>query len=203
MTTTLSEYAEQHFPGHDTEPWGDRTEQQLQLSSHTVVVHVVGTQDAAGVVATMQRHTTDPVAAVVIKPVSPSVIPDEREDSDGVFDLPRRRVVTAAAGGALLGGAASLVAGIIVGGLMTGLVLTLFGMAAGATVAAVWGGGARHASERAVSQPQAPGRNIAIVAAFLHDEGAAMALAQQVSAADEQYDVRIVGPDGAWHAPNN
>ena len=61
-------------------------------------------------------------------------------------------------------------------------------------------GGARHASERAVSQPQAPGDDIGVVAAMVPDEALALALADDLTEAG-LYDVRIVSSSGAWHAP--
>lgn len=204
MSTTLLEYARTCFPGHETEVWDAGNEHELTLTSHTVVAHIVGTEAAAGVAATMQQHVGDErVAAVIVRPVEETVMPDEREDSNGVFDLPHRRVGIAAAVGAVAGAALGFAVGAIVSTMTAALVIAFFGAAVGGALGAVSGGGARHASERAVSQPHAPGRHVAIVAAFLHDEAAASTLARTITDGGEQYDVRIVGVDGAWHAPNN
>lgn len=203
MTTTLLQYARTSFPGHDTAIWDAGADAELALTSHTVVAHVVGSDAAADVAATMQHHVGDGhVAAVIIRPVEPSVVPDEREDSDGVFDLPNRRVGVAVAVGAIAGAALGLAVGAIVSTTAAAIVIALFAAAAGGAVGAIAGGG-RHASQRAVSQQQAPGRTVAVVAAFLHDEGDATTLARAITDSVGEYDVRIVGTDGAWHAPNN
>lgn len=204
MNTTLLDYAQVSFPGHETEVWEAERDAELTLTSHTVVAHVVGADAAAGVAATMQQHLADArVAAVIVRPVTPTVVPDQREDADGVFDLPHRRVGVSAAVGAVLGAALGFVIGAVVSTTTAAFVLAFFGAAVGLALGAVSGGGARHASERAVSQPHAPGRTVAVVAAFLHDEAEASTLARAISDSDDEYDVRIVGVDGAWHAPNN
>lgn len=204
MSTTLLEYARTSFPGHETEVWNAGGGADLTLTSHTVVAHVVGTEVAAGVAATMQQQVgADHVAAVIIRPVEPTVVRDGREDADGVFDLPYRRVGAAAAIGAVVGAALGFAVGAIVSTTTAAIVIAFFGAAVGLALGAVSGGGARQASERAVSQPHAPGRTVTIVAAFLHDEADASTLASAIADSDEQYDVRIVGIDGAWHAPNN
>ncbi|MDP2292218.1 MAG: hypothetical protein Q8M22_13595 [Actinomycetota bacterium] len=204
MNTTLLDYAHASFPGHETEVWDAGSDAELTLTSHTVVAHVVGEDAAAGVAATMHQHLTGArVAAVMVRPVEPTVVPDRHEDADGVFDLPHRRVGVAAALGAALGAAVGFVVGSVVSTTTAAFVLAFFGAAVGLALGAVSGGGARHASERAVSQPHAPGRTVAVVAAFLHDEAAASTLARAISDSDDEYDVRIVGADGAWHAPNN
>ena len=204
MINTLIEYADNSFPGHQLEMSAGSNPSLLSLTSHTVVAHVVGTAAAAQVEATMQGAVGhDRVATVLIRPVEVSVLPDPQEDSDGTFDLPPRRIGVAAAAGAVVGAILGFGVGLAVATATSAVILAVFAAVVGGVLGAVSGGGARHASNRAVSQPQAPGRNIAIVAAFLDDEDSAIDLARIVSANDQQFDVRIVGSNGAWHAPNN
>lgn len=204
MINTLLEYAHNSFPGHDAELSSGSSNSPLDLTSHTVVAHVVGTADAAQVAATMQGAVGhDRVATVLIRPVDVSVLPDPQEDSNGTFDLPNRRVGLSAAAGSVIGAVLGFGAGLILSTTAAAMIIAVFAAVVGGVVGAVGGGGARHASERAVSQTQAPGRDIAIVAAFLDDEDSATHLAQIVSSNDQQFDVRIVGTNGAWHAPNN
>lgn len=204
MITTLLEYAQNSFPGHDAALSSDSGNSPLDLTSHTVVAHVVGTADAAQVAATMQGAVGhERVAVVLIRPVEVSVLPDSQEDSNGTFDLPNRRIGLSAAAGAAVGAVLGFGVGLIFSTTTAAVIIAVFAAVVGGVLGAVVGGGARHASERAVSQPQAPGRNIVIVAAFLDDEASATDLARIVSANDQQFDVRIVGTNGAWHAPNN
>jgi hypothetical protein len=204
MINTLLDYADNSFPGHHLEVSATGRQTALQLTSHTVVAHVVGTADAAQVAGTMQDAVgSDRVATVLVRPVEVSVLPHPREDSDGTFDLPNRRVGTAAAGGALVGAGAGFGVGILLSTATAAVIIAVFAAIVGGVLGAVSGGGARHAGERAVSQQQAPGRDIAVVAAFLEDEASATDLARIISAHDQQFDVRIVGADGAWHSPSN
>ncbi len=203
MINTLLEYAQSSFPGHSAELSPD-SNSRSDLTSHTVVAHVVGTADAARVAATMQGTVgRDRVATVLIRPLEVSVLPDSAEDSNGTFDLPNRRIGLSALAGAAIGAMVGLGVGLAFSTAAATAIIAVFAAVVGAVLGAVVGGGARHASERAVSQPQAPGRTIAVVAAFLVDEDSAADLARIVSANDEQFDVRIVGSNGAWHAPNN
>jgi len=204
MINTLLDYADNSFPGHHLEVSAGSDRSPLALTSHTVVAHIVGTEDAAQVEATMKGAVGQGrVATVLIRPVDVSVLPDPLEDSDGTFDLPNRRLGVAAAAGAGVGAMLGFGIGLILSTAAAAVIIAVFAAVVGGVVGAVSGGGARHAGERAVSQPQAPGRNIAIVAAFLEDEDRATELARIISATDQQFDVRIVGTNGAWHAPNN
>lgn len=203
MINTLLDYAHNSFPGHHAELSGTSSSSS-DLTSHTVVAHVVGTADAEQAAATMRVAVgRERVATVLVRPLEVSVVPDPQEDSNGILDLPNRRIGLAAAVGAITGAVLGFGAGLIFSELAAAVIVAIFAAIIGAVVGAVAGGGARHASERAVSQPQAPGRDIAIVAAFLDDEYSAVELARIISAEDQEFDVRIVGTDGAWHAPNN
>jgi hypothetical protein len=205
MTATLLDYAHSQFPGHEASVWEDPGS-GLTLTEHTLVVHVVGVKDAAAVIDAAQRQVGgELVAAVVVRRLEPSVLPRADEDSDGLFDLPDRRLAVAT----VVGGVIGLALGFAVGALLDGnsawvtLIAAAFIGVIGATLGFVSGGGARHASQRSVTQPQAPGRDVAIVAVFLQDEATAVGLAHRISDLERQYDVRIVSADGAWHAPND
>ena len=63
------------------------------------------------------------------------------------------------------------------------------------------GGGDRHAGDRAWSQPQAPGRNIVVVAAFADTESDATQVARLMEAM-RPYEIRVVNSRGDWHTPN-
>lgn len=205
MTSTLLDYARTQFPGHDASVWEDSAS-GLALTDHTLVVHVVGVTDASAVIDAAHRQVGgERVAAVVVRPLEPTVLPKQAEDHDGLVDLPDRRVLAGVAVGALLG----LGLGVLVGALVDSdsawitVISGGFFAVVGGVLGFVGGGGARHASHRSVSQPQAPGRDVAIVAAFLHDEEAAVGLARALSGMEQQYDVRIVSSDGGWHVPND
>jgi hypothetical protein len=203
MAATLLEYAQTQFPGHETSVW-EESGSGLVLTDHTLVVHVVGVKDAAAVIGAAQQQVGgEHVAAIVVRRLQPSVLPKAEEDRDGLYDLPDRRLVAATAIGAMLGLGMGFLAGALVGdSAWVALIAAAFFGVVGGTLGFVVGGGARHASNRAVSQPQVPGRDVAIVAAFLHDEAAAVGLAHTIADLQQQYDVRIVSADGAWHTPN-
>lgn len=205
MTSNLLDYARSQFPGHDTAVW-EASASGLALTDHTLVVHVVGVGDASSVIDAAQRHVGgERVAAVVVRRLEPTLLPKHAEDHDGLYDLPDRMVLAGVAVGSLLG----LCLGLLVGALVDAesawitVIAGAFFAVVGATLGFVSGGGARHASQRSVSQPHAPGRDVAIVAAFLDDETAAVDLAHALSATERQYDVRIVSSDGGWHVPND
>lgn len=168
-------------------------------------MHVVGAEPAAAVLSLAEYVAGDDrVGAVIVRAHDPSVVPQGREDRNGIVDLPVRRVVAAALIGAILGfGAGLLVGSIASTDLTPALVLGGFAAVVGGVIGFVLGGGARYGSERAISQPQAAGRDIAIVAAFLDDEHAAASLARTMAETQQQYDLRIVGHDGRWHVPNS
>jgi hypothetical protein len=203
MAADLLDYAHLEFPNHEVSPWrGEGPD--LLLQTHTLVVHVVGVRPAAAVLALAEHEVGDDhVGAVIVRPHEPTVWPTHPEDTDGVFDLPMRRI-----GVSMLAGAgAGLVLGLLVGALagaghIGALVIGGFAAVVGGTVGGVAGGGARHAAERATTQPQAAGHDLAIVAAFLDDEQAATSLARAVADTEQQYDMRIVGIDGRWHVPD-
>lgn len=202
--TTLLEYARQQFPGQPVAPFHEAPgADAVPLTSHTLVAHVVG-DDAARDTVALLRRKVDPaerVAAVVVRRHRPDTTPTVVDAKEGVVDLANRRVLFSA----LAGGAAAAIIGFVVArslasNLWVPLVVAFFFAQAGGMVGSIWGGGARHASNTAVSQPQAPGDTVAVVAAYLHDEARATEVAREVTA-NEQFDVRIVSERGGWHVP--
>ena len=204
MGLTLLDYARTQFPAHELDSWPERGAGALELTGSTLVAHVVGADATTEAFhALHQGGVGVPVAAVIVRPVEPTVIPRTDEDGGGIFDLPNRRALMAA----VAGGAAGLVLGAIAAlwlglGWLGVLIIAVFTVNAGAAVGFITGSGARHAGPRAAEQPQAPGADIGVVAAFAPDEPTATGLAQLLYSQD-QYDVRIVGPDGRWHSPND
>jgi hypothetical protein len=204
MSTDLVDYAKRAFPRHDIAPWHEGDDHMV-LESHTLVVHVVGTVPAAEVLETAERVAGyDRVGAVVVLPSEPTVVRQPDEDTNGIVDLPARRLVASGVTGAVVGmGAGTAVGAMASSGIAPALIVGAFAAVVCGVVGAVAGGGARYAGERATSQPPAPGRNIAIVAAHCDDEAAASSLARAVVHDHQEFDVRIVGTDGSWHAPSS
>jgi hypothetical protein len=197
--TTLLEYATTHFPNHVTEDDGG----DKPLTDHTAVAHVVGLANGKQLVQRVQQALPSAeVAAVMVRPTEPSVVPQGGEDKEGAVDLPYRRVATSSiVGGAAVGVVVGVVVGLITGSFLAGLIGAGFGAVLGGMIAAIAGGGARLAGERGWEQPHAPDRTVAVVAAFAASEDEAMQAARVM---DElgPYEVRIVAADGAWHSPN-
>jgi hypothetical protein len=198
--TTLLEYATTHFPNHVTDDSGG----DKPLAEHTAVAHVVGSANGMQLVERVQRALPSAdVAAVMVRPNEPTVLPQSGEDKEGSVDLPYRRVATSSiVGGVVAGIVVGVVVGLVTGSFLAGLIGAGFGAALGGIVAAIAGGGARLAGERGWEQPHAPDRTVAVVAAFVASEDEAM---QAVRVMDElgPYEVRIVAADGAWHSPNS
>ena len=204
MGLTLYDYARTQFPDHELDAWPERQSGSQPLRHHTLVAHIVGADATTETFRALHDGAGDvPVAAVIVRPVEPTVVPQGDETTEGVFDLPNRRVLTSAGAGVAFG----LVIGIVTAlwldlGAVGMLALLIFTIGAGAALGFITGGGSRHATNKAVSQPQAPGADIGVVAAFTDDEYAATELAR-VLYANDQFDVRIVGEDGGWHSPND
>ncbi len=197
--TTLIDYARTHFPNHAT----DSSAGDLTLTAHTAVAHVVGSANSNELIERTRRAFPEiEVGAVLLRPTEPTVSPDGGEDPQGVIDLPHRRVATAGAVGAVAaGGAVGVIVGLVTASVVIGLIAGVFAAILGGTVAAIAGGGARYAGERAWEQPHAPDRTVAVVAAFTTREQQAIEVARVMEAQDP-YEVRIVAEDGAWHSPN-
>jgi len=197
--TTLTEYAETHFPNHVTEP----TQGDLTLTDHTAVAHVVGAANGKAMARRVQQALPQAgVGAVMVRPTEPTVVAEGGEDPEGVVDLPIRRVALSGVVGAVLAG---VVIGVLVGisrdSLWVGLVVGVFAAILGAVVAFMLSGGSRFGGERAWEQPNVPDRTVAVVAAFAATEREAIAAARVMDELDP-YEVRIVTSDGAWHSPN-
>ena len=128
------------------------------------------------------------------------MLPTDREDADGVLDLPLRRVAMFVVGGFLVVGVVATLLAFALGATGSkGLIIGVFAGVVGALVGAIIGG-SRFAGQRATTQPRAPGRNITVVAAFLDDYAGAASLAQSIGPAVD-YEVRIVDRNGAWRSP--
>ncbi len=199
--TTLQEYVASQFPNHDIDLWDAASSPDLELSDHTVVSQVVGTRDGLDLLNVFRRRAPNArVAALAVRPTSGTVVPSEQEDRNGVVDLPFRRVATSVLVGAVaLGVLLTIVMLITHESVPTVAIVGGFGAAVGAAVGAIIGG-SRLASQRANFQPQAQGRTITVVAAFLDDDASASSLAQSVGPVAD-YDVRIVDHSGGWRSP--
>ncbi|MGD9997392.1 MAG: hypothetical protein AB7L17_13680 [Ilumatobacteraceae bacterium] len=197
--TTLLEYATTHFPNHVTDDAGG----DKPLADHTAVAHVVGSATGIALAERVQRELpTAEVAAVMVRPNEPTVLPQGGEDPEGMVDLPYRRVAASTiVGGVVVGVIVGVVVGLITESFLAGLIGAGFGAALGGIISAIAGGGARLAGERGWEQPHAPDRTVAVVAAFVQSEDEAMHAARVM---DElgPFEVRIVAADGAWHSPN-
>jgi hypothetical protein len=197
--TTLLEYATTHFPNHVTEHTGD----DRALTDHTAVAHVVGSANGIELARLVQRELPQAeVAAVMVRPTDPSVVPEGNEDREGVVDLPHRRVAASGVIGAVVAGVAiGVVTGIVADSFWVGLIVGVFAAILGGAVSAIAGGGARYGGDRAWEQPHVPDRTVAVVAAFATTESDAIAAARVMDQLDP-YEVRIVASNGAWHSPN-
>jgi hypothetical protein len=197
--TTLLEYATAHFPNHVTEQTGE----DKPLTDHTAVAHVVGSANGIELVRRVQRALPQAaIAAVMVRPTEPTVVPEGREDPEGVVDLPHRRIAASGLIGAAVAGIAiGVVVGIVTESFFAGLIAGGFAAILGGVVSAIAGGGARYGGDRAWQQPHAPDRTVAVVAAFAESESEAIAAVRVMDQLDP-YEVRIVASDGAWHSPN-
>ena len=200
--TTLQEYVARQFPNHDIDLWDAASAPDLELSDHTVVSQVVGTRDGLDLLNVFRRRAPNArVAALAVRPSQSTVVPTDDEDPDGVVDLPVRRVAASAVGGAVLLGVVLAAVMMLISheSVATAAIVGGFGAMIGAAVGAIMGG-SRLASQRANFQPQAAGRTITVVAAFLDDDASASSLAQSVGPVAD-YDVRIVDHLGGWRSP--
>lgn len=206
--TTLLDYARQQFPGRSVEvravdhepPAGD-----VPLTSHTLVAQVVGRHRADDAMALLHDITAEheTVAAVVVRPAEAPAGPAALDAREGVADLRNVRIVWSAVAGAVAAAIIGFVAGAAASdNAWVPWVSAFFFAQAGGMVASIWGGGARHASQTAVTQPQVPGEPVTLVAALVHDERRAEDLARQVTQRGEGTDVRIVSDRGGWYAPS-
>jgi hypothetical protein len=199
--TSLQEYVARQFPNHEIDLWDAASSRDLELSDHTVVSQVVGTRDGLDLLNTFRRRAPHArVAALAVRPPAATVVQSDREDRDGVVDLPPRRIVTSVFLGA-----------VVVGAVFTTVMLAMnesgattavaggFAALVGAAIGAIVGA-SRLASQRANSQPQSPGSTITVVAAFLDDDASASTLAQSVGPVAD-YEIRIVDHNGGWRGP--
>jgi hypothetical protein len=197
---SLQDYVAGQFPNHEIEVRASGAG-DLELTEHTVVSWVVGSGDGTELLNAVRRSAPSArIAALDVRPSDPSVVPTADEDRDGVVDLPGRRVATFVVGGALvLGVVFGLLMLLISDSNVTAAIVGVFAALIGAAVGAIVGG-SRFAGQRATSQPNAPGRNITVVAAFLDDDASASSLARSIGAAAD-YQVRIVDRQAGWHSP--
>lgn len=201
--TTLTDYAATHFPNHVTEQTDADMTLDMTLTDHTAVAHVVGSASGMELARRVKQAVPNAnVAAVMVRPTEPSVVPAGGEDSEGVVDLPYRRIAAAGSIGAIAFGAGiGVVVGLVANSAVIGVILGAFAAILGGVIAAMVGGGGRYAGQRAWEQPHAPDRTVAVVAAFTGTEREAVAAARVMDEMDP-YEVRIVAADGAWHTPN-
>jgi hypothetical protein len=200
--TTLQEYVAREFPNHEIEAWEGARAEELELAPHTVVSHVVGTRDGLDVLNTFrQKAPRARVAALAVRPSSPSVVPTHDESPEGPLDVPTRRVATSMAIGAIVVGAGfGLLMALLHQSASAAAIVGVFAAVVGAAVGAIVSG-ARFAGQRGSMQPQAPGRTITVVAAFCDDDASANSLATAVGPVVD-YDVRILDEGGGWRSPS-
>jgi hypothetical protein len=196
---TLTEYANAHFPNHVTDQTGD----DLTLTDHTAVAHVVGCANGIELIRRIRQAIPDAdVGAVMIRPTDPTVLANG-EDHSGAIDLPNRGVATAGLVAAIvIGAAAGAIVAITSGSAMIGVIVGVFAALLGGVVAAMLGGGSRLVGERPSEQLHAPDCTVAVIAAFADTEVAAVAATRVMDELDP-YEVRIVTSDGAWHSPRS
>jgi hypothetical protein len=196
--TTLQDYAHTNFPHHAvTTPIGD-----AELTDHTVVARAVGKRDVMAVGNELLRTMPDArVAIAKIERTEPSVVPRGGEDKDGVIDLPKRRIAAS-------GLVAAIVIGVAIGAVVwaatsffPALIAAVFAATMAAWVGSMFGGGGRFAGNRAWEQPNAPDKNVTLLAVLTNDESEAVHAAELIEK-NGIYDVRIVNAHGAWHNPN-
>lgn len=205
MISSLREYSAAQFPNHELVEWGGAPHRSdAELTSHTVVVQVVGSQKARDVLDHLRQLTAAPCSCVDVLPTSPTVLPKAGEDGDGIIDLPIRRIVFGAVLGALVGALAVALGGMLVSGSSHSVVvLAVFGGLAGAAVGAIVSG-ARLAGQRATTQPQAPGEHVVLIAALLDDEEEALRVVRSMesSGVDSDVEYRLVDEIGGWRSPS-
>lgn len=205
MISTLRDYSAGQFPNHELDEWGMppyRSEQDL--TSHTVVVQVVGADKAVAVHDLLRQLTAAPLACVDVLPSSPTVLPTAHEDADGVVDLPVRRIVFGAIFGALAGAVAVAFGGMFVDASRHSVaVLAVFGALLGAAVGGIVSGG-RLAGQRATTQPQAPGEHVVLLAALLDSEDDALHVVRAMESwgVDTNVEYRLVDEIGGWRSPS-
>ncbi len=199
---TLADYAHHHFPEHPTHSADGSSE----LHGRTAVAHVIGRDRASALEAGLRRHLAsagaDEVAVVelVIEPTEPTVVNTGGEDTEGIVDLPHRRVLSAAIVGALSLGLGVGILAWLIHSATAGLILGAFAATLGGVVGASVFGGARYGGERAWEQPHAPDQQIVLVAASFPDEHGATDAARLMANYSPQA-VRILDEHGAWHSP--
>lgn len=198
---SLQEYVTRQFPQHDIDVLEPRGGADLELTDNTVVSFVVGNRAGLDLLSTFHRSAPNArVAAVEVRPSDRTIVPGEHEDRDGVLDLPASRVAAYVAIGFVVFGVVATIGSLMItDSWITTAIYGCFAALIGALVGAIVGG-SRFASERATSQPRAPGRSITVVAAFLDDDAAATSLAESVGPAAD-YEVRIVDHSGGWRSP--
>jgi hypothetical protein len=198
---SLQEYVARQFPEHQIDVLEAPNRNDLELTDNTVVSYVVGSRAGMDLLNAFHRSAPQArVAAVEVRPTDPTVVPTSGEDSDGVVDLPTRRIAVDVVAGLLILGLAVLLATLAI--TRSGLAAAIagaFGALIGAFVGAIIGA-SRFAGQRANTQPRAPGRNITVVAAFLDDDASATTLARRVGPAAD-FEVRIVDHQGGWRSP--
>lgn len=205
MTPSLRDYSARQFPNHELVAWGGTTNQNTAaLTSHTVVVQVVGAQKAFAVYERIRNLTAAPVSCIDVLPTEASVIPTGGEDGEGVIDLPGRRIVAGLLVGALSGAMVVAAAGMLAtDSLQIAAVLAVYGAMVGAAVGGILSGG-RFACQRASFQPRAPGERIVVIAVLLDNEAEALSLVRSMESCGVDGDVeyRLVDELGGWRLPS-
>ncbi len=166
-----------------------------------MVAHVIGGDAALTVLQRMHDAGWERTAAMLVRPIEPTVVAHGQENSESVTDLPDRRIVVAGAFGAVIGAIATAALGwLIADEFATVAVAAGMGAFFGAVIGVMLGGLGRYAGEQAWSQPHAPGRTMGVVAVFISDEESLVEAVRELEVATPDV-IRIVNASGAWRAP--
>lgn len=196
---TLEAYAARRFPKHRISVQSPA----VSMTEHTTVGEVMGAATAGVITDRLRRDIpSTPVGLVLVLPNEPTVVASTKEDKEGSIDLPRRRPAFAAiALGALVGVVGLFVAREVTNGWVGAVIAASFLAVVAGVIGALVGGVGRYAGARAWQQQRQGDDVIGLVAVCEDGE----ASAERAAATLERMgliDVRIVGSDGAWHAPN-
>lgn len=196
---TLEAYAARRFPQHRISVQSPT----VSMTDHTTVGEVIGANTAGVIIERLRREMpTANVGLVLVLPNEPTIVATTGEDKEGTIDLPRRRPALAAIGLATLVGIVGLfVAREVTNGWTGALISGAFLAVLAGVIGALLGGAGRYAGARAWQQ-QRQGQDVIGLVAVCEDGEASAEQAAETLERMGVIDVRIVGKDGAWHAPN-
>jgi len=197
--TTFEDYAAQRFPEHRIRV----REPAVTMTEYTTVVEVKGAATATEIANRLRLNIPAAhVGLAFVLPNDSTVVATGKEDTEGVIDLPRKRLAIVGIAGAIaLGTVGLFIARQAIGNWTGAVIAGVFLAIIGAVIGALLGGAGRYGGGRAWEQQRQGADAIGLVAVCLDDEAAA----KQAAVTIEELglvDVRVVGRDGAWHVPN-